>query len=547
MVDPAAALCVVIPTRDRWPVLARTLDTLTHQSVTGFEVVVVVDGEDQQVPRLAADHVIVHSRAGPGAARNRGVKASQRPLVLFLGDDIMATPRLVEHHLNGHARNQGREVAVLGHTEWHPEVASTQHNRWLAWSNSQFDFAGIPGTDAGWGRFYSSNVSLKRSLFDVAGGFDERFTFDYEDLDLAYRLHQAGMVLRYEKAALGHHLHLYDWPSLIGRYHSRGQGERMMADRHPWFEPWFRSRLTASQERPPVSSIWPRLARQVPGRPAALRRRIQDLGTVWYHQQLYGPFLGAWNGQDDLRELRAYLGDSFDEELLLAHRERVDDEERESPDEVAFYRSSQAYLYDLTMFAVWGTKEPYLAALQRLLPRGSTVLDYGCGIGSDGLRLAERGYQVSFADFDNPSTAYLKWRLERRGLAGEVFDVETSVPGGFDAVVSFDVIEHVEDPFAFLDGLEQRAELVMVNFLEPEPGDTHLHHALPVADLLNRVTRQDLAFYHRFERRSHLVAYRPRSRRRVPSRASLASRLAGSAEILAERLTRLPPPPTVQP
>ena len=74
--------------------------------------------------------------------------------------------------------------------------------RWLEWSDSQFAFTGIAGEEAGYGRFYSSNLSLKRGFFLEAGGFDEDFLFDYEDLDCGRRLHDRGMRLLYEPAAV---------------------------------------------------------------------------------------------------------------------------------------------------------------------------------------------------------------------------------------------------------------------------------------------------------------------------------------------------------
>jgi SAM-dependent methyltransferase len=207
--------------------------------------------------------------------------------------------------------------------------------------------------------------------------------------------------------------------------------------------------------------------------------------------------------------LRDYLGPEFDMSLLRGHAAAVDDEEEQAPDEATFYRTSRMYLYDLTVFAMSGTKEPYLADLTGVVPKGARLLDWGCGIGSDGLDLAERGYRVSFADFDNPSTAYLRWRLERRGLDAEVYDIEKpGIPDGFDAAYSFDVIEHVEDPFAFLAELERRASIVAVNFLEPTPDDTHLHKPLPIPELIDHARRKGLVRYRRYHGRSHFVIYR---------------------------------------
>src|SRR5439155_25895141 len=135
------------------------------------------------------------------------------------------------------------------------------------------------------------------------------------------------------------------------------------------------------------------------------------------------------------------------------------------------------YLYDLTAFAMTGTKRPYHTVLRELLPRGSRLLDWGCGIGSDGLRLIDAGYDVAFADFDSPSTRYLRWRLEQRDVKASVYDIETDqIPAGFDAIYSFDVIEHIDDPFAFLTEMERHAVLVVVNFLEEDPHDTSLHY-----------------------------------------------------------------------
>ena len=178
-------------------------------------------------------------------------------------------------------------------------------------------------------------------------------------------------------------------------------------------------------------------------------------------------------------ELRAYLGSAYDRSLLERYQQTLEDELVEIGDEQTLYRTSEAYLYNLTAFAMTGTKLPYLADLTRLVPPPARILDYGCGIGSDGLALLEAGYRVAFADFDNPSTRYLRWRLEQRGLEAPVHDLDRGeVPAGFDAAFAFDVIEHVDDPLGFLGELESRARLVAVNFLEQALGLTKAQRAI---------------------------------------------------------------------
>jgi 2-polyprenyl-3-methyl-5-hydroxy-6-metoxy-1,4-benzoquinol methylase len=226
-------------------------------------------------------------------------------------------------------------------------------------------------------------------------------------------------------------------------------------------------------------------------------------------------------------ELRAYLGDDFRLDRLQHYQEHLDAEFAEVGHEDTFYLTSRAYLYNLTAFAMTGTKLPYLQELVRHVPAGARVLDYGCGIGADGLLLLEAGYRVEFADFDNPSVEYLRWRLAQRGLEAPIHDLQQGVPSGFDAAYSFDVVEHVPDPFAFLGELEQRAQLVVVNFLAPVPGDQELHHDLPIGELLAHVARRRLRSYALLHGRSHLVLYDPAqasTAQRVLNRARMRSR-----------------------
>jgi SAM-dependent methyltransferase len=230
-------------------------------------------------------------------------------------------------------------------------------------------------------------------------------------------------------------------------------------------------------------------------------------------------------------ELREYLGDAFVQDRLWRYQEQLDAEFEEIGDEQTFYRTSQGYLYNLTAFAMTGTKLPYLRELTRHIPHGGRVLDYGCGIGSDGLLLIEAGYQVEFADFDNPSTEYLRWRLKKRGSYAAVHDLGKHVPSGYDAAIAFDVIEHVDDPFAFLGEMEKRAGLVVVNFLEPEPDDQAAHHELPIKDLLAHAASRRLRFYRVLHGRSHLVIYESEA-------ASGAARLLSQGRLVAGRLAR---------
>ena len=297
MTPSASDLAVVIPTRGRRDVLQLTLAALRAQSERGFETIVVADGEDQEVPPSPGVRVLRQAHAGPGVARNRGVAATDRALVLFIGDDMVPRPDFVARHLARHRADPAVEAAVLGRVVWHPRVPRDRLHRWLEWSGALFEYDELerrPDAEAGWPRFYSSNVSMKRALFVAAGGFDPDFVFDYEDLDLGWRLGQRGLRLLYERGAVTEHLHPYDWAGVSRRYASRAGAEQLMAAKHPWFRPWFHDQIERAAQAPPASRLWTLAVDHVPSRPRRVRAAVEVRADRHYLQRLAPGFRAAW-------------------------------------------------------------------------------------------------------------------------------------------------------------------------------------------------------------------------------------------------------------
>jgi glycosyltransferase involved in cell wall biosynthesis len=293
----AADLAIIIPTRSRWDILGRTLGALDRQTEHGFETIVVVDGDDQEVPALPHARVLRQRHAGPGAARNRGVDATDRRVVLFIGDDMVPRPDFVARHLARHRAQPDREAAVLGRVEWDPSVPRNRLHRWLDWSGALFHYRVLDAEgseEAGWPRFYSCNVSLKREFFLDSGGFDPDFVFDYEDLDVGWRLGQDGMRLLYEPGAVTQHLHAYDWAAVQRRYESRAGAEQLMMAKHDWFRPWFHGQMEAAVHEPPASRLWTLAVDLIPERAGRVRRAFERRADRHYRQRLAPVFLSAW-------------------------------------------------------------------------------------------------------------------------------------------------------------------------------------------------------------------------------------------------------------
>lgn len=86
---------------------------------------------------------------------------------------------------------------------------------------------------------------------------------------------------------------------------------------------------------------------------------------------------------------------------------------------------------------------------------GKRALDVGCGAGLLCEPLARMGADVTGIDAAPENIAAARAHAEKQGLLVDyrACGIETLGEGGFDLVTSMEVIEHVTDPQAFIDGL----------------------------------------------------------------------------------------------
>jgi mycofactocin system glycosyltransferase len=224
---------VVIPVRDNAFGVKRLV-----ASMRGLRVIVVDDGS--ALPVLVSDFSGTHCDVevlrhpvsrGPAAARNTGLTASITDFVAFLDSDVV--PR------------RGWLEALLGHF-CDPAVALVAPR-----------IVGMAQTDNMVGRYEAIRSSLdlghreapvlpystvsyvpsaaiicrRRAVVDL-GGFDETMRSG-EDVDLCWRLVEAGARLRYEPIALVAHEHrtkMRDWLSRRAFY---GTSAAPLSTRHP--------------------------------------------------------------------------------------------------------------------------------------------------------------------------------------------------------------------------------------------------------------------------------------------------------------------------
>jgi GT2 family glycosyltransferase len=287
----APELSVVVCTYNRLATLQRCLASFERQTAVGrYEIVVVDDGATDGTgswldcwQSKAPAQVVHQPNGGLAAARNAGLARARGRYVLFVNDDTIAAPDLVERHIAAHARST-QPVAVLGTFEQPRAALDNALMRVLESTHMVFCYEGMrPGEVYDWTRFWTCNVSVARELVNAVGGFDESFQhYGCEDTDLAFRLHEAtGMGVLYDASARAEHEHVLTYEDVRRRTRTVAGAWTQLFAKHPraLLHPTWRSRA-----RTTVAGHEELLVRTLPqrGRAEAYARELSrmDLGAM---------------------------------------------------------------------------------------------------------------------------------------------------------------------------------------------------------------------------------------------------------------------------
>ncbi len=212
-------ISVIIPTCNRKEILGRTLNALNkqHYPQDEYEVIIVDDGSTdgtlthvlQLAPKLHTKIILLQQKQqGPAAARNLAIKEANGEILLFLNDDTVAAPDLLQQHMKLHEKEPDLRNGVLGRVVWSPDIKITPFMYWLEHGGPQFKYDEIRQGEISWRYFWTCNLSLKRYFLIQNGVFDEDFPYAaWEDIELGYRLSKCGLKLLYNEAAVGYHYH----------------------------------------------------------------------------------------------------------------------------------------------------------------------------------------------------------------------------------------------------------------------------------------------------------------------------------------------------
>jgi glycosyltransferase involved in cell wall biosynthesis len=270
---------VVITTYNRADILRMALEAMYRQSVqeVDYEVIVVNDGSTDQTSQVVKEFQKKHrnlvylrqKNSGQGVARNLGIKKARGEVIVLGQDDIIATHDFLYEHQKFHYLYPEENAAVLGFTAWHPELPVNEFMKWMVNGSSilgrfgghQFAYEKLHGkTLADYNFFYTSNISLKRSLL-LKYPFDPAFSgYGWEDIELGYRLQkEANLKLYYNSWAVAYHYHPMEEKSLPMRMEAVGKSAWLIHNKYPQLSKvpgwWKRQILRMLASWPMVSAL----------------------------------------------------------------------------------------------------------------------------------------------------------------------------------------------------------------------------------------------------------------------------------------------------
>lgn len=215
---PTPRLSVLIPTYGRTETIARLLENLKDQTLAPelFEVIVVDDGSPEPIRldnfRYPFELTLLRQdNAGPGAARNAGVAHCRAPWTVILNDDAVPAKDLLERHLQ-RAGDTREKLAVLGTFRFTAAALQSPFVQVLANSDLLFDFPRLkPGQLHGWTFFWTCNLGLPTQALRDHPFDAERFREPIcEDVELGYRLEQAGWNVLHDATLVCEHDHVLE-------------------------------------------------------------------------------------------------------------------------------------------------------------------------------------------------------------------------------------------------------------------------------------------------------------------------------------------------
>ncbi len=207
-------LSVIIPVYNGDITFRHCLSSLKQTKPSPDEIIVVADGDTDGSRLLAKEYgatvLELPESKGPAHARNLGAKVAQGDILFFTDADVMIPPNTF-NQVKKSFKNQPEVTAFFGSYDDEPSeknFLSQYKNLFHHYTHQQ------AGEEAS--TFFAACGAIRRDIFLALGGFDEHYHQPcIEDIELGYRLKQAGYKIRLVKTLQVKHLKCWRILSLL--------------------------------------------------------------------------------------------------------------------------------------------------------------------------------------------------------------------------------------------------------------------------------------------------------------------------------------------
>ncbi len=228
---------VIIPVYNRPDEVDELLESLSHQTLKDFEVLVVEDGSSVPCKEVADKYRLsmevryyAKPNSGPGQTRNYGAEQSRGEYLLILDSDCI----LPEGYLQAVEAELEREPADAfgGPDRAHASFTPVQKAINYAMT-SFFTTGGIRGGKKKMDKFYprSFNMGVRADVYKALGGFSNmRFG---EDIDFSIRIFKNGYRCRLFPGAWVWHKRRTDFRKFFKQVHNSGIARINLYKKYP--------------------------------------------------------------------------------------------------------------------------------------------------------------------------------------------------------------------------------------------------------------------------------------------------------------------------
>lgn len=245
---------VIIPTYNGANHIPRLLESISNQTYSGYECFVIDDNSRDNTVGIVREQfpwvklIAQPHNNGPSKNRNIAIRSGHSPYIVIFDDDTyLKDPEWLTKALNKMERDPGigqlasmivngfdqdilLDCGIIKEDCLFGGICHNQHKK---------DVSGKYETPRRVLGACSAGTILRRDVFEKVGGFDPKYFYPVEDLDLSLRIHLTGYDVIYE-------------PSLI-TYHFESQAMGKVIKRKMYM--YRRNCLLALVENYPIDSI----------------------------------------------------------------------------------------------------------------------------------------------------------------------------------------------------------------------------------------------------------------------------------------------------